>query len=224
MAFEFDTVEVTKELSSLELIEDDNHNHGVFVTRFPTSSKYCIGLDGNTTQCRGPCIDVSTVYRQDNDGDTLLHVAIINLDADVAAYFIKSTPSSDWLDVRNNLSQSPLHIAVLTRQVAIARQLVVAGVDVNARDRHGNTALHLACRQGLLDIIRALLEHVSFEEQQRNNYLISYENLHKRTNLNLLNFDGLSCLHLAATTNQTEIIKLLLQNDADVNVKEEKSG
>ena len=218
MAEELGAADVSEELVSMET---DDHSS---TRRFPASTKYCVNLVGDETLCRRPCVDVSTVYRQDNDGDTLLHVAIINLDADAAAYFIESTPSPYWLDIRNNLSQTPLHIAVLTRQVTIVRQLVVAAVDVNARDRHGNTPLHLACREGFLDIVGALMKPVSFEEQQRNNYLVSFENIHERLDLNLLNFDGLSCLHVAASTNQTDIIKHLLQNGADVNVKEEKSG
>ena len=223
MAIEPDSTEVSKELFSLEL-DDDNQFNDIKVTRFPTSEKYCVSLDGNQTPCRRPCIDVSTVYRQDEDGDTLLHIAIINLEADIASYFIESTPCPDWLNIKKKLSQNPLHVTVLTNQIPIARQLIVAGVDVNARDRHGNTALHLACRDGFVEITRALLKLVSFEEQQRNNYIIPFENLHARTNLNLLNFEGLSCLHLAASNNHIEIIKILLHNGAHVNMTEEKSG
>ena len=223
MTLEPDTEDVSTEFLSLELI-DDNQLDATKIARFPPSTQCCVCLDSNETPCRGMSMDVSTVYRQDEDGDTLLHIAIINLDAEAAAYFIGSSPSPDWLNIRNKLSQNPLHVTVLTNQIPIARQLVVAGVDINARDRHGNTAFHLACRDGLSNIVRALLKPVSFDEQQNNNYIIPLENIHGRTNLNLLNFEGLSCLHLAAANNHIAIIKILLQNGAHVNIKEEKSG
>ena len=53
--------------------------------------------------------------------------------------------------------QSPLHLAVLTHQSKIVRQLVVAGANAEARDRFGNTPLHLACQNGHNQSCRELL-------------------------------------------------------------------
>jgi ankyrin repeat protein len=38
------------------------------------------------------------------------------------------------------------------------RRLLAAGADVNARDRHGQTALMLAAHRGALDVVEALIE------------------------------------------------------------------
>ena len=54
------------------------------------------------------------------------------------------------LDIKNKVSQTPLHLATLTNQVRVARRLVVGGADVESRDRFGNTPLHIACREGYL--------------------------------------------------------------------------
>lgn len=64
------------------------------------------------------------------------------------------------------LSQTPLHLAVLTNQAPLVRRLVVGGASVLLRDRLGNTPLHLACRDGHVDCAHALLLPVSHEERQ----------------------------------------------------------
>jgi len=43
------------------------------------------------------------------------------------------------------------------RQTAIAELLVERGVDINARDQAGNTALHTACRHKRADMVKFLL-------------------------------------------------------------------
>ena len=46
--------------------------------------------------------------------------------------------------IRINYPQTPLHLAVITRQPHMVQLLVEAGASVNFPDRKGNTALHLA--------------------------------------------------------------------------------
>ena len=56
------------------------------------TTKLCVNLNGNNVAPRGPSVDVNTVFRQDEDGDTLLHVAMILLSLDLAFYIIDKTP------------------------------------------------------------------------------------------------------------------------------------
>lgn len=60
--------------------------------------------------------------------------------------------------------QTPLHLAVLTRQPSVVRRLVVAGASLSPRDRYGNTAVHLASEAGDVDCLRALVEPVTVQE------------------------------------------------------------
>ena len=212
LSHKFDTVELVQKKEKCSI----QHVH------FELSNRTCIDMKGNRVWCRRPCIDVYKIYRQDEDGDTLLHIILIIPESELALYIIDHSPSSAWLNIKNKLSQTPLHIAVLTNQIAVVRRLVVGGADVEARDRHGNMAIHIASREGFLDVVRAVLQPVSYEEEQRNNYDVSFQNFYRT--LYSVNYDGLTCLHIAATNNHIDVVKLLLASGANVNVKSEKSG
>lgn len=55
--------------------------------------------------------------------------------------------------------QTPLHLAVITRQEAVVEDLLRAGADLTLLDRSGNSALHLAAKGGHDEILSILLKH-----------------------------------------------------------------
>ncbi len=67
-------------------------------------------------------------------------------------------------DVNNNqhgsIQQTPLHAAVWTNHEEIVRLLLSSGARIDARDRNGNTPLHLAVMRGdsHIEIIKILLD------------------------------------------------------------------
>jgi len=67
-------------------------------------------------------------------------------------------------DVNNNqhgsIQQTPLHAAVWTNQAEILRLLLSSGAKIDARDRNGNTPLHLAAMRGdsHIEVTKILLE------------------------------------------------------------------
>ena len=189
---------------------------------FDTINRYGIDINGSVVHCRGPCIDVNTIYQKDDDGDTLLHIALITLSPELAIYFIDMSPHFSWLNVTNKLLQTPLHLAVLTNQASLVKRLIVGGADLESRDRDGNMAIHIACRDSRLSIVRALLEPVRYDEQKRNNYDIPFRKIPQ--NLESKNYDGNSPLHIASLLKHFEIVKTLIDSGADVNVRAEKSG
>ena len=53
--------------------------------------------------------------------------------------------------------QSPLHLAAITKQPRMLDCLLRASANVRSRDRHGNTAVHIACMHGDAVCLKALL-------------------------------------------------------------------
>jgi ankyrin only family protein len=124
--------------------------------------------------------------------------------------------------VNNLLFQTPLHLATLTDQPDVVRRLVVAGADLESRDKDGNTALHIACRDGLIKIVKHLLNPVRFEEIKQNSYSLAYQKIPQ--DMSISNYEGLSCLHLAAMNGHLDIVEFLMDKDIDVNLKDRKTG
>lgn len=63
-------------------------------------------------------------------------------------------------DVNEEINkQSLLYWAVFYNNFPITQRLIQHGVDVNKIDKHGRTALHIACYFGFYDISKTLLLH-----------------------------------------------------------------
>ena len=69
--------------------------------------------------------------------------------------------------------QTPLHLAVITHQAYMVRKLIEGGADVNLMDRHGQTALHLACQAGDVNCVYAIRDVTRIS---RNNIQLELKN------------------------------------------------
>ncbi|XP_024591838.1 nuclear factor NF-kappa-B p105 subunit isoform X3 [Neophocaena asiaeorientalis asiaeorientalis] len=99
---------------------------------------------------------------QDENGDSVLHLAIIHLHAQLVRDLLEVTSgliAEEIINMRNDLYQTPLHLAVITRQEAVVEDLLRAGADLTLLDRSGNSALHLAAKGGHDEILSILLKH-----------------------------------------------------------------
>jgi ankyrin repeat protein len=159
---------------------------------------------------------ISYLFTQDEDGDTQLHLAIIlNSDSRLAEKIIELCPHANLLNVKNDLLQSPLHLAVITNKPRIVRCLISHGASVASFDHNGDTPLHLACRLGYSECILALTDQ-TFHSQQA----VPLKDIIKR-----MNYDGDTCCHLALRSNNLEILFHLTDEcSADVNAQEGKRG
>ncbi|KAK0099078.1 hypothetical protein PV326_006542 [Microctonus aethiopoides] len=162
-------------------------------------------------------------YMQDEDGDTQLHIAIIQGFFEAAAFsLIRMAPHPDLLDIINDDGQAPLHLAALTRQSRMARRLIIGGANPSLRDSKGNTALHLACALGDLDTARALTDPLATIER---NYLGPHRRIPALPqDLEQRNYRGEMCLHIAAACDRVDLVRLLLRLGADLEAREGLSG
>ncbi|NP_001161607.1 NF-kappaB inhibitor-like protein [Saccoglossus kowalevskii] len=161
-------------------------------------------------------------FLQDEDGDTDLHLAIIHNREDVVDIIIKQAPSSAQLDIYNSLLQTPLHLASYLKMSRVSRKLVIAGATVDARDRHGQTPLHLACENGDLETVKALTippNNLECRQMQRRGVRTQMPQ-----DLELRNYEGLTCVHLAASGNHVYVLDYLVRLGADINAGDGKSG
>ena len=89
--------------------------------------------------------------------------------------------------------------AIKRGDVANVCDLLDRGVDVDARDRYGQTGLMLAAHAGYGDVVATLIDH--------------------RANLNITAKFGLSALMLAVIAGHTEIARLLAKAGTDLSIR-----
>ncbi|EDM18736.1 solute carrier family 35, member B2, isoform CRA_a [Rattus norvegicus] len=147
------------------------------------------------------------------DGDTLLHLAVIHEAPSVLFCCLAFLPQ-EVLDIQNNLYQTALHLAVHLDQPDVVRALVLKGASRILQDQHGDTALHVACQRQNLACACCLLEEQPEPGRQPSHPL----------DLQLKNWQGLACLHIATLQRNQPLIELLLQNGADIDAQEGTSG
>ncbi|XP_068109953.1 NF-kappa-B inhibitor alpha [Hyperolius riggenbachi] len=144
------------------------------------------------------------------DGDTLLHLAIIHEAKDLVEEAIKrSYRDGYYLNRQNTLHQTPLHLAIITEQPQIAEKLLKAGCDPEVRDYRGNTALHIACEKGSMRGVGVIV-------QNSTSLLPSL--------LQCTNYNGHTCLHLASSNGFLSIVEDLIRLGADINAQEPCNG
>uniref|UniRef100_A0A8B9QM25 Nuclear factor NF-kappa-B p105 subunit n=1 Tax=Anas platyrhynchos TaxID=8839 RepID=A0A8B9QM25_ANAPL len=186
---------------------------------------------------------------QDDNGDNVLHLAIIHLHTELVKNLLHVIPDlnyNDIINMRNDLYQTPLHLAVITKQAEVVEDLLRAGADVSLLDRHGNSALHLAAAEGDDRILSLLLKHkkipsmvdlfngevnVNAQEQKsgrtalhlavelENIPLAGYLLLETDVDVNSTTYDGTTPLHIAAGRGSTKLAAVLKAAGADPHIE-----
>ena len=123
-----------------------------------------------------------------NIGNTALHYATMRGNTEIVRLFLKT----GWnKDVVNNLSSTPLHMAVRLKwsRNEIVEILLNAGADKNAQDTLGDTPLHEAATYNNIKAVRILLS--------------------KEVNTEIPNDNGEKAIDIAIKKGYTEIEALL---------------
>ncbi|NXX84788.1 IKBE inhibitor, partial [Urocolius indicus] len=152
------------------------------------------------------------------DGDTLVHLAIIHCVPTVALCCIAQLPR-EVLEIQNDLFQTPLHLAVYLEQPSVIQALIHKGVNPGLQDRNGNTPLHLACEQQRLHCAQQLLQGTGTAPADG-----TAQSRGHHHDLQLQNWQGLACLHISTLKGNIPMMSLLLESGANIDVREGTSG
>lgn len=105
-----------------------------------------------------------SVNKKDKKGRTILHYAVTVLDQRAVKLLIKKGADINASDVGQ---YRPLHLAVMEQRLWNTKELIRAGVEVNAAERHGkHTPLHFACMVGGVEIVKELVKAGGDAEQK----------------------------------------------------------
>ena len=106
-----------------------------------------------------------------------------------------------FLDDRFPGSDAALHLAVKAGWANMVGMLVESGADLAAQGEFGYPPLHLACREGHLECVQALLRHLDVD---------------------VLDGSGRTPLQEAVQGGHPDVVSLLLARGADVNVQDDR--
>jgi len=177
-----------------------------------------------------------------SEENSALFIAIEKGDYDAVQRLIHAKVN---VNDRGNRDKSPLHFAAAKGDARIVRLLLDAGADIGARafvgvTFHGGTPLHMAARANHVEIIKLLLQagtDVNIRSGKNQVDTIGYTPLHSAceagrfeaaecliqagADVNMKETetgDELTPLILAVQEGHLNIVKLLLDNNADVNL------
>ena len=128
---------------------------------------------------------------------------------------------------------TPLHVAIGSKTSKNRLKIVEAllnheGIEVNAKNKEGDTPLHVAARKGQTEVVMALLNHTGIEVNATNEkgdtplhvalwhkfreIILALLN-HKGIDVNQTTSDEYTPLHLAARRGNLEVVKALLNHE-----------
>ncbi|XP_007436172.1 NF-kappa-B inhibitor beta [Python bivittatus] len=150
------------------------------------------------------------------DGDTALHLAVIHEHEAFLDSILQYTQGTDYLDIQNDLGQTALHIAVILGASSFVGKLVSAGAGLCVQEKGGQTALHLACREGWRECAQQLLAPLATQRPGQGDSF--------RAQLDCTNYDGYIPLHVAILRKDLDMVSLLISGGSDLNKPELSCG
>ncbi|XP_068447165.1 NF-kappa-B inhibitor zeta [Clinocottus analis] len=128
---------------------------------------------------------------QDEDGDTLLHIAVAQERRALA--YVLAAKMAQWgsLDVKEHNGQTALQIAAATDQQFIVHDLLTLGAQINTRDHWGRSPLHLCAERGHRLSLQSIWRTLKGSGQP--------------IDIEMFNYDGLTPLHAAVMSHNAAV-------------------
>lgn len=112
----------------------------------------------------------------DNDGRTALHIAIDSYNRNLPTQYRVWERSEEGL--RQTYAAQDMSVTrqnILDERLKVIRLLIDSGVNINAQDNNGQTALHIAVQKNALPIVRELLMAQADPYVKDNNQMTVYD-------------------------------------------------
>jgi ankyrin repeat protein len=145
---------------------------------------------------------------------SLLHLAARKGSAKIISLLIEAKADVNQCDADG---KTALHVAAKNGQLEAVRVLLKKGADVDAMTLKGITPLHYAAKHGHKDVvIELLLNNASVNPKQT----LNTPNVHIHREIRPVHLitNQPSPLHLAAKEGHAEIVKILAESGANINV------
>eukprot|EP00953_Heterococcus_sp_UTEX-ZZ885_P037180 19119-Heterococcus_DN1.PRE.2 len=135
------------------------------------------------------------------NGETLLHLAAASGQRPMLQYLMRNGLNAN---TASHNAVTPARMAAEAGNTEAVQTLLEHGASATVVDSHGDNLLIVAVRQGHTDVVQLLLSSDSSNDQQA-------------LDVNAVNVDGRTALHIAASKDRTAAAALLLQHGAAVN-------
>ena len=164
---------------------------------------------------------------QNKNGYSILHIAARTAQTAVAEFALANGAN---INLPSNSKKTPLHYTAQLNQLAMAKLLVEAKADLEAKDKKGRTALDLAtgeAKRELANYLRGVGVMSKSDEAAAKSIFVAAEigaleaikkHLEAGVDVNSLNKQKQTALHFAASAGQLDAAAVLLEAKADVAV------
>lgn len=141
-------------------------------------------------------IEGADVSLEDDEGNTLLHVACVGGHLDMVKYILSRDYINSDISSRGERGQTPVMLAARCGHKAVFYFLVCKGASLSFKDIDDNNILHVACIGGHVKMVECLLSNDIVD-------------------INELRQDGTSALMLAVQHGHRDVIDLLKSSGAE---------
>ncbi|WP_341816915.1 ankyrin repeat domain-containing protein [Wolbachia endosymbiont (group A) of Agelastica alni] len=165
----------------------------------------------------------ANVNEKDIHGETPLHRAAEKGRLEVVEKLIENGAN---VNEKGDNENTPLHWAAENGYLEVIEKLIENGANVNEKGDNENTPLHWAAAKGRLEVVEKLIEKGANIGVEDKGGKTPFERAEKNQRTEVAKFlatvkdnDDKTALHYAAEKGNLDLVRLLIENVADINAK-----